>query len=187
MILILACCLGITDALLTMITIVLLFAYTGLHFYIRFLFDRSHSSTNFIYITVRVVCPLWCQRSVRHLLASIEFCPDHVHFLPAMDGPSHSYLPKDGWERNVMPSSHTFLLVCQTQRYANGRRVPTELAVLLSISQLSLLTLKISHQQQWMVISIGLLLMALWFTMARDLVEKNFCCSNDRSDSFLLV
>ena len=35
-----------------------------------------------------------------------------------------------------------------------------------------------------MIISLGLLLVSLWFTMARDLVEKNVCRWKERSDSF---
>ncbi len=43
---------GITDALLTTLIIILLTAYTGIHFYIRYLFDVHYSKEDFTIITV---------------------------------------------------------------------------------------------------------------------------------------
>ncbi|UJR30482.1 hypothetical protein I4U23_018015 [Adineta vaga] len=44
----------LTNALLTTITIILLSAYTGIHFYIRFLLFSNHSKTDFYLITIRL-------------------------------------------------------------------------------------------------------------------------------------
>ena len=54
--------LGVTDALLTSLTIILLFAYAGTHFYVRVLFDyhRDRMSRDFTVITVRLTFPECC-------------------------------------------------------------------------------------------------------------------------------
>jgi hypothetical protein len=44
---------GITDALLTTLTIILLSAYTGIHFYIRFLLHHHQTKEDFTVIAVR--------------------------------------------------------------------------------------------------------------------------------------
>ena len=113
---------GVTDALLTSLTIILLFAYTGTHFYVRVLFDyhRDRMSRDFTVITVRwnasECCRIWSLSLFTSASAWLRL--DHAHSDAAMDKFDDPHAQTGSEQGNHLSSSGYLLLVSQAQLYA---------------------------------------------------------------------